>query len=650
VRFNSIEISNFRAVRSFEVHDLEDMVVIAGPNGCGKSAVLDALRLLKSVYGGYQRDEWRSWFGEFQINFNRPGELGRLLRDRDRPLRIAATVGLAESERQYLRDNAEAIVEPFVWREVVGVDFDRASYGDPALATELRVHGATVRARASERAAEIRAAMTESAYPLEFTIGADMQLRVTSCKPMEVVFQTYDPLHLGIIDYHSASRNYQREALGGLNLNLDSVQQQRRDQSLYNWEAKYRNVKAELAAHYVRELISARAGGAEDSRFEDLNQTLKELFQTFFPDKEYEGPRATVEGTLDFPVRLRTGQVHDIDDLSSGEKEVLYGYLRVRNSAPNNSVILIDEPELHLNPGLLQGFPDFYHRHLGRNLGNQLVLVTHSDALLRQSVGNASFSVFHMRSATVVPSEGNQAIQVTADTELERAVIDLVGDLATYKPQAKVVILEGGGETDFDVQMVSRLFPSFAASVNLLSGGSKRRVRDLYAILSDAASKAAIAQDFFAIVDQDSGMDPPTDEASVYAWDRYHIESYLLEPKFVLAALGAIAPQSTLDSEQAVRSALRACAGVLVSRLVLERVQREANQALIGVVDIGAPRDAADAAAAIRPSIEGSTKRFDLAAKELLRAGELESRAASHQASLENALKHQRWQKESRGD
>ncbi len=61
---------------------------------------------------------------------------------------------------------------------------------------------------------------------------------------------------------------------------------------------------------------------------------------------------------------------------------MLYGYLRIRNAAPKHSVLLIDEPELHLNPRLIKGLASFYHRHLGKALGNQLWLVTHSDALI----------------------------------------------------------------------------------------------------------------------------------------------------------------------------------------------------------------------------------------------------------------------------
>ena len=211
---------------------------------------------------------------------------------------------------------------------------------------------------------------------------------------MEAVFQTYNPEHLGVIDYHSALRTYQRETLGGIDLNIRTAETQRRSQSLYNWQAKYQNVKSELATTYLRELIAEKSG--KKANESDLNATLRELFQTFFPDKVYEGVIPEPDGSLGFPVRLSTGERHDINELSSGEKEVLYGYLRLRSSTPRHSIILLDEPELHLNPSLLQGFPDFYHRNLGRAAENQLWLVTHSDTLLRQAVGNSNYSVYHM--------------------------------------------------------------------------------------------------------------------------------------------------------------------------------------------------------------------------------------------------------------
>ena len=95
------------------------------------------------------------------------------------------------------------------------------------------------------------------------------------------------------------------------------------------------------------------SGGAPPTgKATPLSETLQELFNIFFPGKRFLGPVPTEEGSLNFPVEVEEGATHDINELSSGEKEVLFGYLRLRNSAPKYSVILLDEPELHTEPSL----------------------------------------------------------------------------------------------------------------------------------------------------------------------------------------------------------------------------------------------------------------------------------------------------------
>jgi predicted ATPase len=199
---------------------------------------------------------------------------------------------------------------------------------------------------------------------------------------LSIVFSTFRPTEIGVIDYHGAQRHYGREQVQGINLNLEAAEQQRIQSTLYNYANKYTNVKGEMAASFVKELL-AEAAGIPRAEQSSLTNTLKELFATFFPDKKFLGPQPTPEGSLKFPVETQSGNRHDLDELSAGEKEILYGYLRIRNSAPRYSIILLDEPELHLNPRLIRGLPEFYKKNLGEALGNQIWLVTHSDALLR---------------------------------------------------------------------------------------------------------------------------------------------------------------------------------------------------------------------------------------------------------------------------
>lgn len=53
MRIRDLHIENFRAIKQLSLEELGDTVVIAGANGCGKTQVYHAIRLLKSTYGGY---------------------------------------------------------------------------------------------------------------------------------------------------------------------------------------------------------------------------------------------------------------------------------------------------------------------------------------------------------------------------------------------------------------------------------------------------------------------------------------------------------------------------------------------------------------------------------------------------------------------
>lgn len=643
LRFTSFRVENFRGIRSLNLDDLQDLVLVAGPNGCGKSCILDAMRLLKSLYGGYQANEYQMWLGEFGINPNTPGELSGLLRDSNRSMVIEAAMELSEREVRFLHDRATQVVVPLVWREIANVDVRGVGFHLSTIPL-LQIHGDAVANRAAERAEQLKAELSAPSFKLRIEVNPLGHPLIHECLPIQMVFENYEPGALGVLEYHSASRIYEREAVGGVNLNLDAVTEQRRTQSLYNWREKYKNVKSELAAHYVRETIAQKSGVA--GRFPDLNETLTALFEQFFPDKSYHGPRASPAGLVDFPVWIDGKPAHDIDELSSGEKELVYGYLRLRNSAPHSSVLLIDEPELHLNPRLLQGMPDFYHKYLGSELGNQLWLVTHSDALLRQAVGRQTYSVFHMASAAGPDAPDSQAIAISANDEMERAVVDIVGDLAAYRPRGKVVIVEGDPDSAVDVEIIGRLFPEFEKRVNLVSGGNKSRVRDLYAVLSQAAEDAGLADRFYAITDRDHSSLESAAGDNVMKWDSYHIENYLLDPSYLRKAILAVRGTTKTPSEQDIEGWLLSSAKDLVERLVLEFLQGEVNDRLVSSIRVGANPTTRTPASDLIPSIKGSAERVAAAAHDLVTTGGLEEREAEFRESLIAALDTGTWKKE----
>ncbi len=69
------------------------------------------------------------------------------------------------------------------------------------------------------------------------------------------------------------------------------------------------------------------------------------------------------------------GKVFDINNLSSGEKQLFVRAMALRMLNANNSIILIDEPEISMHPAWQQRIVDVYQK-IGQN--NQLIFATHS--------------------------------------------------------------------------------------------------------------------------------------------------------------------------------------------------------------------------------------------------------------------------------
>lgn len=648
MRLKSVLVRNFRGVQSAVLSNLEEMVVLAGQNGSGKSCILDAIRLLKSVYGGYQPNEFHHWFGEFQINFsNDPLAFARMFNDPAKPLHLEIEVELHEEERKYLKERAEHLITMQVWKTLVPELGGWRSLDAAPFTAQFRSRESEVVATTKADLDLFNAEIDKPTITARLIINPGDLPQFNPSKILELAFTNFDPDHVGLIDYHGPHRMFNREQIHQINVNLEAIEQQRAQSTLYNYNAKYANVKSEMAALYVREALAEKAGNKPQGQ-NSLTDTLKELFATFFPEKEFLGPQPRPDGSLHFPVKVGGRETHDLDDLSSGEKEILYGYLRLRSSAPKYSVVLLDEPELHLNPRLTRNLPDFYHRHLAKELNNQIWLVTHSDAILRESVGRKGVSVFHMTPSAHTPTKRDQAHRIEADHDLERAIIDMVGDLAAYNPGAKVVILEGQ-DSDFDLRMTSELFPELLARVNIVSGTNKARVRGLHALLESLMEADRLpAMRIYSITDKDSDKSV-SGAATQFQWDVYHIENYLLVPEFIKSALNDLLGGRAVPSEQEIEKELFNCAEETLSSLVVHDASDAANRELIAAISTKIDPKSTNPSQAISQAIAASRNRIDELIKNSLSDMALEAMSKSHQERFRGDLENGNWKASFRG-
>lgn len=650
MKIRELTISNFKAITKVELLNLENTIVIAGPNGCGKSCLFDAIRLLKSIYGGYSNNEWHQWFGEFQIDPRNRFSWIKLLQDPNKELLISATFEFHCNELSYLKNTAETILSDIAWQEEVPSLRGRYEINNSSLASEHRNHRPAVEQKVRQELPRLLNDLEQNSFEAKIFVDTAGKPTITSSRVLEIVFSRYDSENIGIIDYHGAARNYSREQIGGINLNIESTTDRLRQNALYNYTNKYTNLKTEMASSYIRSLLAEEAGIKGTSNNQDLNCTLKELFQTFFPGKEFLGPQPTEDGALLFQVKTANGNTHDIDDLSSGEKEVLYGYLRLRNAAPKHSVLLLDEPELHLNPRLVSGLATFYHTHLGQALDTQLWLVTHSDTLIREAVGQAGFSVYHMQPAGNDQFD-NQVTLIKINKDIDKLIIDLIGDLAAYRPEAKIVIFEGSNESEFDVSMTCDLFPEFSAATNPISGGNKHRVEQLYGLLQRLTDLNHVPGKFYAITDLDDGsIDQETGSPRRFRWDVYHIENYLLVSSIIFEVLNDLSiSNKKISSESDIQNELKSCAASTIKSLVNHKLQNHVNQTLINSIKLKCNPASENLANEYSNKITDYKIKVETAIKGNLSINELSKMEKTLMQSYENALEDGSWIKKFRG-
>ena len=95
MRVKRLTVENFRSFREVTLDDLSDIVILIGENDCGKSNLLEAIRVLfewsrgtstSSQVGPVSGKEYL-WFGAVPEAF---------------PIRIGATLALTEADRQAL--------------------------------------------------------------------------------------------------------------------------------------------------------------------------------------------------------------------------------------------------------------------------------------------------------------------------------------------------------------------------------------------------------------------------------------------------------------------------------------------------------------------------------------------------------------------
>ena len=140
------------------------------------------------------------------------------------------------------------------------------------------------------------------------------------------------------------------------------------------------NLIKDIPSYIATKMISAmlknkneKVGDVQKKVFNEINEIFENLsIDVKVEDISQDGRNITL-------FTNSSGDEFDINELSSGEKQLFLRTLAIKMLNPENSIILIDEPELSLHPKWQQRIVDVY-RKIGKN--NQIIIATHSPHIL----------------------------------------------------------------------------------------------------------------------------------------------------------------------------------------------------------------------------------------------------------------------------
>ena len=288
MRIKRFKIENFRNIKLAECDNPPDFMLICGGNGCGKSALLNALMTAKEHAGAY---------GSYHFDAR------AVSADADKAT-IAITLEFSPNERAFVQEK---------WN------------------TECNESEEVV---------------------VEITKGGKLQTRNRSNGAARLLsFYSRTVLNSpGFFDYIDAYRLAPKKDLSTWNSQALSDDQAKTTLGAIGSQkfAFTKEYLASLVMKDAQDMLAARRGGKE--LFPDSLKPIRDFFDDFFSPMKFVDVRLDTS-PFQYIIGTPRGQI-DLDDLSAGEKEVLNTFIRFQQLNPKGAIILFDEADAHLHPDL----------------------------------------------------------------------------------------------------------------------------------------------------------------------------------------------------------------------------------------------------------------------------------------------------------
>ena len=205
------------------------------------------------------------------------------------------------------------------------------------------------------------------------------------------------------------------------------------------------NLVKDIPSYIATKIISAifknkneKVGDVQKKVFDEINEIFENLsIDVKVEDISQDGRNITL-------FTNSSGDKFDINELSSGEKQLFLRTLAIKMLNPENSIILIDEPELSLHPKWQQRIVDVY-RKIGKN--NQIIIATHSPHILG-SVRKENIMLLDKDDEGKIVVRTGDELYDSYGQPTDRVLKDIMGLQTTRNPKVFKLLEEAGELVD----------------------------------------------------------------------------------------------------------------------------------------------------------------------------------------------------------
>lgn len=520
----SCEIRNFRGLEDINMSLESHTCLIAGPNAIGKSTVLEAIRLNRALLMPRYPTEGQAVLHSLGATTNpnqmmiRGGyfDFSAIARDLESPIVIRLMIRLDKKEIQSIRQSTQNLALDFL-RGRLGTQLQQ----DPASLTQF-LSSAEGKSQFDESKRQIEAYIstlsTTETIPLGVNISPTGQIQGDDA-PAQIVCGFLErslPPQKGLFSYFSADRAL---PTGEATIQLGSADADNQIKShIAEPQLKSNRLKISLANSTLLK--------------EDVDADFKTIFDEILPGKSMPGIRIGPIGNFRVAI-LEQGieRPFDIDNLSSGEKGLILTFLLIKRTIQEGGIVLIDEPELHLNPGICRKLLDFLIDHCIKPNNLQAIICTHSAEILNSAYERDDCRIHHLKDRC------NATPIYRGDfEEIFRALGRLgVTPAESFFYESRIFV-EGHHDEEL-LEEGFRMTLGDRCQINSLGG--RKSVEAEVENLQKAETDGHLDRLHVFIFDRDRNVTSLESSklVKVLQWDRYCFENYLLNTKVLYDVL-----------------------------------------------------------------------------------------------------------------